>query len=956
MRSSSSKNRTENKRRASGKETTMRVELRKSSRSFKQSNPYGKSQSKGAGHRGRSPGKSHHSSNRIRVLWYLLAPAAVIAGVVVIMLTSPEDERSAASSNRKRSTPEQGAPSEVLKQEKASSTGNTTQTSSDKTRPSETMTDKPKPGGEQTESDEQIDDTIGGEYAPVEMPDEHRRRKQDLGSPSSEMTESPGRDHLSPPLLQPDSRNIVFQSGELDGNPPDGFAGLYAYEYVEIADRDKETVSLKINQAKRTKLPQNLLPDQNFVLHLPDCERRDLVFRASMAPGLHLGHPGHALKVLINGKPIWFRSITDRSSFINALIPAAWLEPQENTLTLMNVGENPLVFDAVWLEDAEPLRAEDLVFGTDDWHGLPRYAREEIPACYFNSQEVSKTDMVYRSPASYPAETIKAALTRERALPEQISARWSFDSRYFRISYQERVIRRLLGQATGFFFNGGKKLCITDILDAGEFFCPLTHRPYPAGLGLRNFAGLFPGGTSGRLYANVTSAGGGKPLPPITWLGTIHSPEGASLFITRGTAGRGMDGLNAVLSLPWHGKTKIKETREIIPEGIGMKIPPYRLGSDAYKRSLNHRKFTGKAERMPNGRGLLKLKTQFKECVLLQMCPAGSEIPIATSGSTGQHAVKNKNKRKEKPIKPPKVSDRRADPFADMFVLSCWKDALVPLCSFYTVEKKEATKATVGGTEYVTPVRKESLYITVKYNDDTPKVGEGVALRTGYFRTSKAGKRLSFWVYPHVNEVNTGKENEGRNTGRKRTDKEKPDYVGLGIVCGVKGRAVRLKVGEWQRVSWKLPNTESGQVPKTIIWQASRKWSSFKKYKGVTYELNGIGLAAERNFPAKARVFKDEESGNMTIILLSRPGKTVCYRYTFPMDTVVNDVHYLNHDGREETCDWEYRESSQSLFIRGLQFPSEVSEKVRDKLPGRIRRVMKTKNVVPVIIKVKTEL
>ncbi|MFW5802647.1 MAG: hypothetical protein ACOCWJ_01905 [Verrucomicrobiota bacterium] len=752
----------------------------------------------------------------------------------------------------------------------------------------------------------------------------------------------PTHDHLRPPLLRPASRRVVFQSGRLDGFPSHRYSPLGRHEYDLLEDRERDVLQVHVEDGLTRELPQRLRPGQTVVVYLPEYERRDLVLRARIIERLVHG----SLEIKFNDRMIWRRSIPKRDLLLRALIPAVWLEDFENTLTIRNIGESTLIFDALWIEEAAPLR-NALDFEVLGLERLPPKVRPFLMGRGEGGASVGKRLRSATRVHEFPAGEMRRLLESEQPLPDTIAVRWYVPGHRLGVARAEQYIDELLNQAVGYYETGGGYVALQNLSHPGILFNPFTGRPYPPTAGLRQLAMLIQGERR-RLHVNATQEDSDSSPWSVAAVGVEHSADSASLMVVpRYFSGRCM----LRMSVPWHGPTDVQIIREVIPENYNVLIPQNRLGGGKeYDRHMEMERRTVDIPLNGEKRGLFEIELEFMEAAFLRLCRKGGTFPrpekggedLGPSPTFDSGAVR--------------IADAPVGRFTQMQTYPPFSHTLRPLCACYNIDIREGTRGQVGEAEYVTPLNDKSFYLKVDPTKKNTAVGEGAILNVQRHRAARMGI-LSFWVYPHVEEGNpeVGSISWGGGAARPH----------LKLVFGTRTYDVHLTAGKWQRVECKLPDwgKHENKATYALLIVESGAADSGSGGHSITYEFNGIGGVSypsgdvhSLRLPSRGDGDGDGTEVSVDLALFGVPGEKCAFWHQFDAEIAVESVKCLGSDERLNRPNHTYYEASQRLHVSDVRFPERAAadiEPLLERMPAAGRQRMENKGLTPVIIQIR---
>jgi hypothetical protein len=741
----------------------------------------------------------------------------------------------------------------------------------------------------------------------------------------------PRHDHLSPELLEPSTRRIILQAGRLDGHP-EHTAAPFAGEF----GRDNAPGTIVRVEAERIRedFPQRILAGQSIVLHVPEMEAQDLLFRLmtvrEVLPAADSVYRDAlaALRILCNGEAIWDRTLGTQGILLTALIPQAYLEPYRNTITLQNIGPRDVVFDALWIESAGAA-AESVQLRFKDWRAIPddykgffawNRQREQGPA---EEEHLFLPD---------PVQIVETGIRRAERLSASVQVGWRYQNTIFDFKSQERVVQNFLSRAVAWYFHGGSAIWLSNITGPGRFFCAHTGRLYPSSHALWLLSRLFEG-EARRLPLNVLGNGqSGQPLDQVYWLATGNKPGVASIIITRDKYGSIPGGqVRVVCALPWKGTTAVSVSKGVFPEFVNMVKPTYRgvfVGENRqddpdgqYDRNREDKTFNRRLATNGQG-GLLDIELDIEDSLYIRLVKEGADPSIAGPGS--DH-VTSPTATPAATLAAGSVAGNRESGLLRQKSLAVFPGVMHPLSANYRVRIGKATRGTVQGLDYVAPEAAQSIFCEIDYTKGQSRTADGALLELYTLREQVAGKSLSFWVYPHT-----------RPSGKR---------VLLRMSLGTWHGRVTLEPGKWQRV--ELQFTRAEPDPYLLILGPPHE-EILGKEDVITFEFNGIKLLDPRGTAARhmdARLLPD---GRFAIVVLGEPGKEGRARQVFQKPVGLNAV--TSAGAPDTAIQWAYSPETQILEIPQLRFPATADTTVLTYLNRQERELCRQSGLVPVVL------
>jgi hypothetical protein len=749
----------------------------------------------------------------------------------------------------------------------------------------------------------------------------------------------PTHDHLSPNLLQPSTRKILFQIGRLDGHPEND-ASPFTGEFGK-ADVRGSVVRIDAENV-REEFPQRIMPGQSIVLKLPEMEAQDLLFRSvsvrmdESGAMLDSNNDEPSLRIRCNGNTIWGRRLDRRGLVINALIPASYLESYKNTITLQNDGNLPVVFDALWLESA-CTASESVSFAIRDWERIPNDFKGEFG---WNrereSEQIPGISLSMDMLLSYPMRRYKADLRQETGTVSRCEGLWRYSNQFVRFNEQEKVVLYFLESAVGWYFHGGSALILENVTGPGRFFCPYTKRLYPSAYALWSLSRVLEG-QARRMPVNVLAGDGDEqPLDRVYWMGASNKPGVASIIVAKSRFGTMPGGkVRVVCALPWHGATVATVYNGVFPDVVKMGKPTYR---GEYIGDVRHDDPNGVYDRnrvdkrlniqlAPNGQGgLLDAEWDIQDCLYIRLVQQGA-TGIESPGTNQAFALNT-------PQKPAiinvagGISETRESGLLRRKWLPVYSGSMVELCANYRVRMDKATPGAVQGQDYVVPEDQQSVFCDIDYTGGAPRTAEGAALPLYRFGENIEGKTLSFWVYPHT-----------QTTGKTVT---------LRMALGAWEGSATLKPGKWQRVELQFADLTGGYERHLVLLGPSDYERPGRSDK-ITFEFNGIALFDAVGSGGRYMDVRPLADGRQAVVLLGLPGQAGSARHSFPKAVSVNTVTEVGGTGSASTLQWAYKSDSQTLEITGLRFPESTDDSVRPYLNFKEKQHCQ-KGLTPVVL------
>ncbi|MCF7854196.1 MAG: hypothetical protein K9N51_05305 [Candidatus Pacebacteria bacterium] len=758
-------------------------------------------------------------------------------------------------------------------------------------------------------------------------------------------------DHLEEPLLDPASRTVVFHVGSLDARPANAVSSLQQHEY-QVLVHDAPVVSVPASEIA-TQFPQTIAGGQRIVMHLPALPAEPLLFRMVTTPltaawggSLPSASVRPRLRVLFNGRRIWHRSLAPSGHVVRALVPAGYVEGYDNTLSVINEGESPIVTDALWLELAGDVPARELLFGVVDHHTLPDYAKRVVARWPERAvPECCMTGVSSLAHLSVPVSRYREALTR--SVPTRLKGTLLWHYRTIKLDFgrQEEVALGLAEFTAGWFFHGGTGLAVSDTVGTARLFCARTGRPYPASVMLRTLAQLFSNGRARELPLNVLPAERhADALGPVYWVATQPSPDTAAIFVSGTRFGGGDHLVRLMLRVPWSGETMIEETTGIFPEHFQVRKPVSRgtfkegVRSDSATDDYDAYRKTSKTHCSldPDGKNgaLFTTVVPLRGVALIRLRRESPAWPAACVVGKRPGGGRKKVGDDINDIKLARVARARACGVLPRVTLAPAPGLLVSQSAEYEAWVDDATPGTVGDISHVVPHSSDSLFFKVAYRDPPLSAVEGVVLNLRAFNRPLANRRLSFWIRPHV-------------------DGETYERVRLGLQVAESVTHVILRSDQWQRVTWQLPASGLRGMPFLVFFTRCGD-PMFQAGGEMTYELNGMSLEDVGNGTDRyVRQQRFSAQKKMGVVLLGRPGDEVIYGTAFNFAGVVHDVEAMwpADAGR---CEWTYSAPSQRLHVRGLHFPrsfsSSAAEQAKRYLAAEELASCRERGLTPVVL------
>lgn len=753
----------------------------------------------------------------------------------------------------------------------------------------------------------------------------------------------PRVDHLSLDWITPSNRDVLWQIGHLDGYP-EKVEGPYSGEFG-TKEASGTVIRIAFDRLQKD-FPQRILPGQSIVIRFDEVIKEDLVFR-----GLSVGRdafgtysdpsqPAPVLRVLCNGQTIWGRQLARQSATIDALIPAAYLEDYQNTLTLQNTGKIPIVFDALWLEAAKPLQTK-VAFHIRDFHQIPERYQPTFGWTRMGDDAPLPRNVpsVNNQLIQYATRTITEGVAKDQKLPIRHTGRWQYRNNFTALHQQEKVALYFLENTIGWYDNGGNALTLQNVTGPGRFFCQHTGMLYPSAHALWLVCKLFEGKSPRRLPINVLPASSEeRPLKQVYWLATENQPGVVSILITRSRIGY-IPGKKVCITcaLPWKGTTKVSIYKGVFPEFVKMAKPTYRgvfRGDEriddpngAYDR--NREQETKILRIGPNGKtgGLLELELDIQDCLLIRLHKEGTQdIPVPELP--------------DEPVKAPElppmvlagnVTDAREDNLIRAKRLPVHFSMLQSICANYTVRIDEATRGNVQKQSYVVPQTTNSFYCSMDYTQTPQTTAEGAVLSLYPFHESIQQKTLSFWVYPHA---------------------EQKDPVELRLMLGRWHGRTFLKPNQWQRVELAF-NDLAGEYERKLLLLGPRPHQ--RHTEKVTFEFNGFALLDTSEKTERYMSARQLSPKELAFVVLGQPGAPGLMRQSFSKPIVIQAVTRAVQQ-EPGKIHWAYNEHAQVLEVNGLQFPETTDPSVMSYLTPEEKELCSQSGLVPLVLIAETQI
>ena len=747
-------------------------------------------------------------------------------------------------------------------------------------------------------------------------------------------------DHLVPPLLYPADRRIVFKAGRFDGKLG-SLSKASSLKEFGMVQRPEPVVTVKHGTQEET-MPQAIRKGQKIVIHLGELAEENLLARSLLRTTESRDDDGRelpaSLRVLFNGHEVYHCSMPLLKLNLRVLLPGKWIEAYDNTLTLINTGEKPLLFDALWVEAAQPA-LRTLRFGTAEDSFVPEPFRTEMPVYprppprdisefSFDADAASARKPVYNAAAEHPVSDswrlartpvghLLKFLSHDRApLREEAGIEWEYEH----IRFQKRIqhLRMLMTGMVAFFQNGGTHLRMSGFADPGEMVSPVTGQLLPEGYAMRLVAQVIPRRATREMVANVTPVKECPyPLPPVHWFGTTPTDGTAALLV----AGRFRERLqpravHVTVPLPWSGPTRVEIRNGICPKNILEAL--HGKGQDIATMNLDSHTIDLDVPAGPEG-GLFERTFLFREVLCLRFVKAGAAYPEAEPPTAEELA--GAMKRQERGIGGRPAPAKPAHGYVTLRplprYLNCQRGGEVPDDpNFYAVLSPKtyslrfgaATRGQVGSVSQVVPSRPKSLFITADTAHPPAAVAEGVLIE-GF--NARAARELGFWVYPHAE-------------GLKR--------VRLGVTVNGKHMPFALEPGRWQRVVVGIAEHDNAplfNIDHCMFTAVKPAPEDSAERNGavpgeITFEINGVYATGDSPAADSWRVWKDADDGRTYLAVLGPAGGKLAFRHRFPNRVRIAQMRYhCVETGNPPQM--KFDEASQLLELNDIRLPGELS-------------------------------
>lgn len=759
----------------------------------------------------------------------------------------------------------------------------------------------------------------------------------------------PRVDHLSAAWISPASRRVLWQIGHLDGYPEDA-EGPYSGEF------GTEEASGKVVRIAADRLqedfPQRIPPGQSIVIRFPEVIKEDLVFRGLSVPKkapdesslfsqLFNTENHFSLCVLCNGKTIWKRNFDRQTAMVHALIPAAYLEDYQNTLTLQNTGEKTLVFDTLWVESVKPLQTK-VSFHICDWERIP----DRYQGTFGWSRMPDDTPLPQTIPSinknliQYATHALTKGAKQEKKLSNHHKGRWQYWNEFAALHYQEKVALSFLANTIGWYYNGGTSLTLQNVTGPGRFFCGHTGMLYPSAHALWLVSKLFEGKKPRSLPINVVPAATEeRPLDQVYWFATENQSGIASILITRSRSGY-ISGkkVRITCALPWKGTTKLDVYNGVFPDFVKMAKPTYRgvfLGNEriddpngVYDRNREHETRIMRIEPNGNNGGLLDIELDIEDCLLIRLQKEGAqkiplpELPEATEPSSELPPM----------LLVGNVTDEREDNLVRVDRVSLHGSMLQSLCANYSIRIDTATKGSVSDQSYVVPQTTNSFYCDIDYTQTPQTTAEGAVLRLNICKKSAEQKTFSFWVYPH--------------------SVVQKEPVELRMQLGHWQGRTALKPQQWQRVELSFEKL-AGEFGQKLVLLGPRPHQ--RHTEKLTFEFNGFALLDTREKTQRYMTARQVSPKKIAFVVLGQPGTSGQMRQSFLKPVAIQTVRQAAQ-AEPEKIQWDYNEHAQVLEINGLKFSETLDASVMSYLTPKEKELCSQSGLVPLVLIAETQI
>ncbi|MFO7820556.1 MAG: hypothetical protein R6V56_00630 [Lentisphaeria bacterium] len=762
---------------------------------------------------------------------------------------------------------------------------------------------------------------------------EERDASEALEPPPEPRVEECSHDHLQAPLLAPPTREILYQAGALNGKPQKYWAALEEAEYgCREADSDIVTVA---EGKERKQFSQYLKKGQKIVWRLGDLSTDDdLLLRLVAALPAHdqsVKAPA-ALRILFNGKTVYFRMLAGELCSAKAVLPAAWFEQHGNSVVIDNLGHYPMAFDAVWIEKLSAA-GKKLTTGLAPSENIPDSLRRAVPdfvplQAQAKMHDYSGLGNLNLLPLR---EFARGVISEEEPLAARTAAGLRYRPGILRETRTHSVLQFLSG-TVGFFHHGGTDLRISNAVQPGGFASPLSGKLTPQGYALWTLAQVMPQPGTPRLEFNVTPPEEcDYPLPPLFWVGAQHSESAASLLVVRNTASLAPRSVQITLALPWSGATNLMVRHGSCPDRVLKML----MLSDADTLGTEIQKDKLELASAGNGGNIFRRIFDFHDVLFLRLNRPGASFPEPPA------AEKEPRQKKSSAVKTlefdaPVVSEQEIGRFMRRgHVLGANPDFFNILSGAYRVTAGKATPANFGKAEYVPPLEEKSVFLHPGPDASPAALAEGVLFSPGKLREAlRAGKALSFWVHPH------GYANDS-------------DPV-LGVATDRQLFRVKLKAGRWQRIVLPVleQKTPFHQAPDHIMFVVPRR--ALGNGKNIKFEINGISIIEDTRNQVADFIGRQNEDGEIYFIVIGAPGNRVALHHRLEYSVDAGRIEVIGHDEKHQPV-IRWRTAAQVLEVSNLCFASELDKAVIPYLSERLVRRLREKGLTAIVIPLQTE-
>jgi hypothetical protein len=721
----------------------------------------------------------------------------------------------------------------------------------------------------------------------------------------------------------------------LNGKPDAVFAPLQVAEFARL-DCDQDVLTIQQGQTAKA-FPQRLRPGQRIVWHVGTLAK-DKDFMLGLVATLperpeSVEKPA-AVRVLFNGKTVYYRMLEGRRVSVQAALPAAWSESMGDTVVVENVGKYQMAFDAVWIEELEPLR-QGLTLGLNTAEKIPKALKRAVSPFPETGRRLYDVSSQYGLCDGPRNAFMKGVAQCDKPLATECALNFNYRPALVQGKRTYSVLRFLSG-AVGFFHHGGTHLRISNILSPGGFASPLNGELNPEGYALWTLGQVLPRPETSRLHVNVTPPDECEyPLPPLYWIGALHNDGAASIMVVRNVSSVAPHAVQITASLPWSGPTQVAVRHGGCPQSALDKLG---LSDNETLAAETATEVIELAENDGEEGGLFRRVFEFRDVLFVRLNRRGATFP-----EPEPYPSEGKDKRESgnnvMTFGSPVITEEDAGPFVRRgYVLEPRPGLFRVFSGAYELTVEDATPADIGNAEHVPPVQAQSVFIRVKPDATANALAEGISFSPGQLRgVPGRGKALSFWIRP--------------------ASSPELESTVFGVLFGEQFKRVQLRTNRWQRVilpfiqpepPWEYPDFFMFVVPP----QGNDDGAG--KENATAFEINGIAFIEPMRDRIRLSKMGWIDENRFRAVIVGSPGDIVPFRHRFShsMDAKNIEIHGID-DTRTPSVQWY--EKAQLLELSNLRFADNLTESAASCLSDKEAAHCRKNNLSVIVIIVAIE-